>query len=312
MKKTILTKLLFVLLININLESKANIENKIVAKVGNNIITQVDIENEVKLILLLSNQEINQKNVNEAKNTAIKMLVKRNIKSAEIYKYEISEYNKNDLESQIIRIAKNMNTDKAGLKEIFEKNNLQYNFFTNRIKNELLWNTLIYLIYKNQISINALEVENELSKSVKQESKFYEYLLSEIEIVYDEQNLQEKLSVIYESIEKEGFEAAVKKYSISTSSTNNGKIGWFEESSLSENYLREIKGIKKGEHTKPIRSIDSVMIIKLDDIKIKENKEVDIDKLKKNIISRKKQEKLDLFSRSHLSNIENSTLITFK
>ena len=178
MNKAILTKVLIILLISINLEVKAGIKNTIIAKVGRDIITQIDVENEIKLILLLSNQQINQKNVDQIKSTAIKMLVKRSVKKAEIDKFEITKYNENDLEKQVLTIAKSLNTNKTGLKEVLKKNNLNYDFFTGRIKNELLWNTLIYLIYKNQISINALEVDNELSKSVKQESKLYEYLLS--------------------------------------------------------------------------------------------------------------------------------------
>jgi hypothetical protein len=39
---------------------------------------------------------------------------------------------------------------------------------------------------------------------------------------------------------------------------------------------------------------------------------INIEKLKKNIINKKKQDKLNLFSRSHFSKIENSTLINLR
>ena len=47
--------------------------------------------------------------------------------------------------------------------------------------------------------------------------------------------------------------------------------------------------------------------------KIKSDKtDLDIEEIKKKIINKKKEEKLNLFSRSHFSNLENSTIIEFK
>ena len=47
--------------------------------------------------------------------------------------------------------------------------------------------------------------------------------------------------------------------------------------------------------------------------KIKNDKaDLDPEEIKKQIINAKKQEKLNLFSRSHFSNLENSTNIEFK
>ena len=40
--------------------------------------------------------------------------------------------------------------------------------------------------------------------------------------------------------------------------------------------------------------------------------EFDIKKIKKKIVSKKKEEKLNLFSRSHFSNLENTVQIEFK
>ena len=38
--------------------------------------------------------------------------------------------------------------------------------FVERQKTELLWNTLIYRVYKNQINVNIIEVENEARKLI--------------------------------------------------------------------------------------------------------------------------------------------------
>ena len=62
------------------------------------------------------------------------------------------------------KVAKDFNTNQKGLKNIFKQNNLSYESFVEKNKIELLWNTLIYTIYKNQININVVEVDNDLEK----------------------------------------------------------------------------------------------------------------------------------------------------
>ena len=44
------------------------IENKIIAKVDNKLISSYELENKIKTMLFLSNQELNQQNINNKKN----------------------------------------------------------------------------------------------------------------------------------------------------------------------------------------------------------------------------------------------------
>jgi parvulin-like peptidyl-prolyl isomerase len=104
---------------------------------------------------------------------------------------------------------------------------------------------------------------------------------------------------------------AAKKYSVSPSSDNNGDIGWFFEETLNEQYKNELKKINKGDFTAPILISESAVILKIDDIKITKNTNLDLEKIKDEIILNKKDEKLRLFSRSHFSKSENEILVTF-
>ena len=211
-------------------------------------------------------------------------------------------------------ISKNLGTNKQGLKNLLETNNIDYEEFIEKFKIELLWNTLIYSMYKNQLNINTVEIERELKRRIEIEGLKREYNLSEIEIQYDKEKINQTLKNVYEIIEKEGFESAVKKFSISSSSSNKGNIGWVSENILSKNYLVELRAIDIGKITRPIKNSNSVVILKIIDIKEinNNNNNIDVDKIKKNIITKKKEEKLDLFSRSHFSKIENSILISFQ
>ena len=146
----------------INLQSE--IKNKIVVKVGESLITSIDIQNEIITNLIIANQEVTAENINNNKNYAIKNLINKKIKRNEINKYEINNYSKKDLQDFITKIAKNLNTDQNGLKEIFKKTNINYQIFVEKHETELLWNTLIFQLYRNQTNINVIDVENEVAK----------------------------------------------------------------------------------------------------------------------------------------------------
>ena len=288
-------------------EGNSVIKNNIIIKIGNSLVTSIDIQNEIITNLVLDKKEITQESINSNKNLSIQNLVKKTIKKNEINKYKIKNYNNEDLKKYIQRVAKTFNTNTIGLKNIFIKNNINYNVFVENYKTELLWNTLIYSIYKNQINISKIEVTNEIETSVNQ--KKTEYDLSEIEISNFDYEAG-KLKEVLELIKKKGFNSAAIKYSIAPTAEKGGRIGWIVGNTLSKKYLKLVKKIDINGISLPIMNSTSVSIIKLNDIREKENDE-EIEMLRKKIVLKKKNEKLDLYSRSHLSNLERSVNINF-
>ena len=288
-------------------EGNSVIKNDIVIKIGNSLVTSIDIQNEIITNLVLDKKEITQESINSNKNLSIQNLVKKTIKNNEINKYKIKNYNNEDLKKYIQRVAKTFNTDTIGLKNIFIKNNINFNVFVENYKTELLWNTLIYSIYKNQINISKIEIANEIETSVNK--KKTEYDLSEIEISNFDYN-EDKLKEVLELIKKEGFSSAAIKYSIAPTAEKGGRIGWIVGNTLSKKYLKLVKKIDINGISLPITNSTSVSIIKLNDIREEENDE-EIGILRKKILLKKKNEKLDLYSRSHLSNLERSININF-
>ena len=289
----------------------AEIKNSILVKVGNEIITSVEVETEIMSLLFINNRPINQEEIDKIKRPVVKSLITRTIKEVEIKKFEVTSYNQKQLDQYMLNIAKKFGTDKEGLKGIFIENNLDYIYFKEKFKVELLWNSLIFMLYKNQININPMEVVNTLENNINDQTESKSYHLAEIEILKDGLN-SEKLDEIYKYILEKGFEETVSKYSISESKANRGDIGWIDEKNLSKLYKNELASIKQGDVSKPIKLENSINILKIKNIKINQNINIDKDELRIQIIEQKKQEKLQMFSRSHYSNLENKTLIKYQ
>jgi hypothetical protein len=171
-KKSLIIISVFILINNlIFLNLSSQIKNTIVVKVGNALITSVDVQNEIITNLIINNQQLNQENINSNKNYAVKNLINKLIKKSEIEKYKVTGYNKKDLEVYLNNVAKNLGTNLSGLKEKFNKNQINYQTFIENYKIELLWNTMIFQLYKNQTNINIVDVENEVEKIKQNKSE---------------------------------------------------------------------------------------------------------------------------------------------
>ena len=191
MKKCNLTTILFLIFLNnfiiFDLESK--IVNNILGKVGNSLITSVDLQNEIITNLLINKQDFSQENIESAKSYSLKNLINKTIKKDEIDKYKIKDFNRKDLNEYIDKVAKEFDTNQSGLEEIFKKNNVNYSKFVERYKIELSWNTLIFQIYKNQINPNIMEIDNEIKK-IKENKNDEELKKIRIEITNKKKNEQ--------------------------------------------------------------------------------------------------------------------------
>ena len=171
MKNKFLIKIFFCFILISHNYLEAKISNTIVVKVGTDIITNYDLENEIRTLLFISNQPLNQENINLLKSGAIENLIINIIKEKEIVKYDVIDFNGKDLENFLNKIAQNFKIPKNKLKEIFKLNDLNYDVFIKKQKIALRWNTLIYDLYRNQININTIELENDLQKALKKNNQ---------------------------------------------------------------------------------------------------------------------------------------------
>ena len=231
--------LLIIIFLLIPFKSSAVIKNGMFATVGNKTITHFDIVNEAKIILILNGQDYTEDKKERLQKSAINSLIKRNIKTIEIEKYDIG-YNQTDVNNELQRLVKRLNIDVDELKNILASNGILYSSIIDQIRTELQWNTLIFEIYKDRISINATEIEEQL-KNIS-ESEIKEYLISELIIKpVSSDSLDEKINQIKEKIKIEGFENVVVELSISETAMTKGDIGWISENAISDKFKLAIK-----------------------------------------------------------------------
>jgi len=303
-------KIVFITLLLLLPQEKINseIRDSIFMTIGNKAITQSDVVNEIKILLILNNESYSESNRVQLQELAVSSIVKRNIKLIEIERNNFFQFNKKDLEKELNKLASKINVDLDTLINICISNELDFALIEDQIKIELFWNGLIFELYKNRLQISQEEIEERLR--VKQKEKIEtEFLISEILIDSVEENLLEiELKKIKEKIRTEGFENVAKAISTSESASIGGDLGWLNENTFSEKIKSAVISTPIGSISKPIKLLNSIILLKVRDAReIKNN--LTIEEIKNQLINSEKTKILNMHSLSHYDKLRRTVSV---
>jgi len=302
--------LLLIVLLSFSTESNSVIKDSLFATIGDKAITKSDIINEVKTILILSGETFSKDNREILRTAAIQSTIKRTIKEIEIEKYGLTDFDVVELNIQIKELAKNLNMELTTLKSIFEANAIDFDSVVKQIKIELMWNTLIYQMYKDKLSINQSEIDERL-KSILDKDEIDEYLVSEIIIEpVISSEVDEKIKEILNRIKIEGFENVAIKSSISETAIRGGDLGWINENVISKQFKSKIINTLVGEISDPIFLTNGILFFKVRD-KRKLKKYKNLEEARYELEQSEKQKILKMHSLSHYDNLKRLISINY-
>tara|TARA_B100002052_G_scaffold296467_1_gene325003 strand:+ start:1489 stop:2454 length:966 start_codon:yes stop_codon:yes gene_type:complete len=310
----ITTFFIFIFWISLINPSLAIQEAKIVKRIDNKIITNIDIYREYDYLVALNN-DLKKINKNEGLKIAEESLLREKVKLNEIEKFlSIDKFNNDNLIKKIIAdfykkldIA-NLENFKLYLNEF----DISLDEVENKIKIEILWNQLISSKFKNQIDIDISKLEKKIQNEDLNIENFIEYDLSEI--VFQTSNKEEfdkKSKEIILSIQKDGFNISANKFSVSSTSKFGGKIGKVKESQLSKFIKDELKKIEIGEHTRPIKVANGFLILLINN-KEKISKKINKEDLLDKMIEFERNKQFEKFSQIYYNKIKLNTMINEK
>ena len=278
--------------------------------IGNKAITQSDVVNEIKILLILNNESYSDDVREKLQKFAVQSIIKRTIKEIEVDRNNFHEFSQQDLNNELIRLADNINADVETLKNICESNELDFSLIENNIKIDLMWNSIIFQLYKNKLSINLDEIDESL-KLNQNEKKIEEYLISEILIKpVNESILASKIKELKNKIKIEGFENVAKSLSISESALNGGDLGWINENSISEKIRSAIVNVPVGELAEPILLAEGILFFKIRDKRQIDNN-LSLEERKNQLVTLEKIKILKMHSLSHYDKLKRTIAIKF-
>ena len=276
------------------------VENKILFKVNNEIITSFDIYNELKYLEVI-NEKFKNIEKKQAFEIAKRSLIREKIKEIELQKV-LKELKIEDqiLDNILINYFKKIQIKSTSdFKIYFTSINIDPNLIKKKITTEILWNEFIFDKYNQSVKINRQAIINDIKRKDKQK----EFLLSEILFdVNENEKIDEKFKLIKNKIEKTSFSETALTYSSSATADKGGELGWIKETSLNKKIYNLIQNIDIGNYSEPIVIPGGFLILKIEDVR-EVDSYVNLNKEVEKIIKEKTNEQLNQFSNIFLNKV---------
>ena len=285
------------------------LENKILFKIDNEIITTLDIYEEIKFLKTF-NPEINNLDEKELFEISKNSILKNTIKKIELNKF-VEELKVDDkfLSKLIVSKYSKIGIDSLEKFEIILKDkNLDVKLIKEKFSIELIWNDYIYKKFYNKVVVDRKKIEKEILNNPKQENQ-RELLLSEISFsVTNKIDFKNKYEKILSDLEIIGFQKTAIKYSNSDTASNGGLIGWVKEDNLNLTIKKIISNLKIGQISKPIRTTSGFIILKIEDEK-EYSANLNINEKVEEIVKFQTNNQLSQFSNMYFNKIKKDLII---
>ena len=284
------------------------LENKIVLKVNNEIITTIDVEKEINYLKAFNNN-IKKLDSDEIFLIAKKNLLKEKIRQNEILKYvEEIKIDEKYYDKYIASTYKKMGFKSQNDFLLYiNRNNLHIDNIKKKISIQYLWNQLIFSKFSNKINIDKEKLKEKIISRKNQEIK--SFFLSEILFdISQNENLQTKYEEIKKNINENGFENTALIYSLSDTKNDNGELGWIKENILNDKIFNILNNTNIGEITKPITVPGGFLILRVEEIKSEEMK-LNIESELKTLIKLETNKQLEQRSNIYFNKIKKNNII---
>ena len=252
--------LLFIFIVHNNLYAT---KIQILAKINNQIITNIDLEYRLNLAIEISNIPNEVKFRKQIKEQMLNLLIDEKLKIQEAEKYGIF-ISSEEVYSEISRLEQRLKLSKGSLVKNFNKKNIPEIAIYNQIRGQLLWNKIIAYRIANNVSISNKQTEEALQNFVKSSGEV-EYNISEIFINSTSDNLEnsseDKIYSIYDKVNASNFTILAQQFSDGALNIDN----WYRESALSPEIITTIKNLQIGDISKPIQTNSGLHIYLLND-----------------------------------------------
>tara|TARA_B100000780_G_C21125197_1_gene456303 strand:- start:1277 stop:2215 length:939 start_codon:yes stop_codon:yes gene_type:complete len=289
--------------------ANSNDDYKIVVKVNNEIISNYDIEKEMRYLSAL-NPKILEINEDEIKKIAKQSLIREIIKENEISKFYDVNYESPALIELAESLYSRMNvSSEEEFKIYLAKYDLSLNDVLKKLAIENNWNSLIYEKYKNQINIDEDKIKKNLEVEFTNNKTEKLFLLSEI--LFTAKNKEDfdiNYKKILETIQKKDFTSAASIYSLSDTAKFGGKIGWVSKNDLSKKIYKQISILEISQFTQPFKVATGFLLINLDDIKTRE-RENNSKEVYNNIVTQETNRQLNQFSTIYFKKVKKQNFI---
>jgi peptidyl-prolyl cis-trans isomerase SurA len=247
--------------------------DRVVAVVNSEVITRLDLDEQVKVAL---EQLRRQGTPLPGREVLERQLLDRLVTSkvlAQSAKETGLRIDDTQLQRAIERIAQENKTSPEQFRKTMESQGIDFNRFREELRNEILIARLKEREVDSKILITDAEIDNYLKNEQNQSGKDEEYSLAHILVMVPEQaspeQIKAKRTIADKALEQIKGGADFRQVSAGVSDAQNaldgGLLGWRTASRLPQIFVESVKSMKVGDVSPVLRSANGFHLLKLVD-----------------------------------------------
>ena len=296
------------LIIFVNDLSASSKDIKIIAKIDNQIITNIYLNNRYKTTIYLSNIKVKSK-LQKAiiLDKILEQLIDEKLQSLDIKKNDIT-IDPKKLEEKINQIIINNGFDLKKLSRDMKRKNISYDEYRDQIKIKILFNILIKQNLYPKIKVTNSAI-NEILEINNIKNNITSLKIAEIYISPSNNSWKIAQTLFSELKTGANFTKLSREFSDLYDYISGEEIGWIKEGELHPKLYQAISNLNKNQISNPVELNGGYYIFKILNKKEIPNTNIDnLEQIENSIFKRE----LAISIRSYMSNLrKNSNIIIF-
>ena len=251
----------------------AEICNRVVAQVNNDVITLYELDNKIKELTGYDSGELKMKDEKkyiETRRKVLDLLVDEKIAFEKIREMGI-KVTPGEIDEAIERIKESNQLTQEGLIARLKEQEVSFESYREEIKRQLERNRLINYEVKSKIVIREEEIKEYYSKNKDKFSIIAEVHLATIFLKQEDPSNQEETVALLRKAEEivfrlkrgEDFGKMAREFSQGPGAEEGGDLGLFKTAQLDPDLLKVLKDMSPGDVTRPIIRQAGIQIVKL-------------------------------------------------
>ena len=230
----------------------------IFAVVNEDAITQSDVEDRMKLIMISSRMPNTQEMRDQLRPQILNTLIEEQLKFQEAARLE-QVVTQEEIDSGFAQIAQQNNAPPEQFKEMIMRSGININTMYRQIESQSAWGKVVQTYIRPQISISDADVQDAMQR-LKENIGETEYLLAEIFLPLEDPKEASELNLLANKLSQDLREQRVpffkvaQQFSKSAGASSGGDLGWIQQSQLEEEISEVLAKMQPNEISTPVRT----------------------------------------------------------
>jgi len=241
------------------------------AVVNDQVISQLDVEMRVRLVMLSAGISPQQADRARLRDQVLRNLINEQLQlqAAKRFGYSVSEP---EVDESVQRVAQNNNMSADQFLSILRQNNVTVETFRDQLRANLAWQKVIGNRLSRDVSISDEDVDDAIKRYRSRQGE-RQYRVREIFLaVDDEQELprirQTAQRLMQQLRQGADFGALARQFSQSPTAADNGVIGWVTQENLPEAVAQAVTQMQPGQLAGPVRGYNGLHLVNLMDTRV--------------------------------------------